>query len=145
MNNKSQEFANWYYENLLLGYTYDITLRDIFSAYEGQPFMSVNTVKEVDVDTRVIFIGHVDKIYSGTSRNGNKYLKLSVSDEAGIMDVMIFNKKMESCIVANNNELIKKQDIVIVKGVKKDGVVFADTIGAQMNRVYTKLTELKNL
>ena len=58
---------------------------------------------------------------------------------------MIFNKKMESCIVANNNELIKKQDIVIVKGVKKDGVVFADTIGAQMNRVYTKLSELKNL
>ena len=145
LNNKSQDFANWYYENLLLGYTYDITLRDIFSAYEGQPFMSVNTVKEVDVDTRVIFIGHVDKIYSGTSRNGNKYLKLSVSDEAGIMDVMIFNKKMESCIVANNNELIKKQDIVIVKGVKKDGVVFADTIGAQMNRVYTKLSELKNL
>ena len=145
LNSKSQDFANWYYENLLLGYTYDITLREIFSTYEGQTLMSVSTVKEIDVDSRVIFIGHVDKIYSGTSRNGNKYLKLTVSDEAGSVDAMIFNKKMESCIVANNNELIKKQDIVIVKGVKKDGVVFADTIGAQMNRVYTKLSELKNV
>ena len=29
-NNKSESFANWYYENKLLGYSYNNTLIDIF-------------------------------------------------------------------------------------------------------------------
>ena len=59
------------------------------------------------------------------------------------MKVMIFNDKMEDCKMINNG-LPKENEIVIVKGRKMDEVVFADVIGVQDNKVYTKLADLKN-
>ena len=50
---------------------------------------------------------------------------------------------MENSIAANNNKVFEKADIVIVSGTKKEDVVFADKIGCQTNKVYTKLSELK--
>ena len=37
----------------------------------------------------------------------------------------------------------KKGDIVVVRGKKKDGCVFADVIAVQTNKIYTKLSEIK--
>lgn len=141
-NSKSENFANWFYENLLLGYTYDITLRDIFQQYESKNLMSISTVSELE-DENVFYIGRVDEVRSGTSRNGNDYIKMTVSDDTSAMNTMIFSKRMENSIAANNNKMFEKGDIVIVSGTKKDDVVFADKIGCQTNKVYTKLSELK--
>ncbi len=141
-NSKSENFANWFYENLLLGYTYDITLRDIFQQYERKTLMSISTVSELE-DENVFYIGRVDEVRSGTSRNGNDYIKMTVSDDTSAMNTMIFSKRMENSIAANNNKMFEKGDIVIVSGTKKDDVVFADKIGCQTNKVYTKLSELK--
>ena len=141
-NSTSQSFANWYYENLLLGYTYDITLRDIFQQYESKNLMSISTVSDLENDN-VFYIGRVDKIHRGTSRNGNDYIKMTVSDHSSAINTMIFSKRMENSISANNNKVFEKGDIVIVDGTKKEDVVFANKIGCQTNKVYTKLSELK--
>ena len=55
---------------------------------------------------------------------------------------MIFNERKEQCRRINNG-YPKDKNIVIVKGIKKDGTIFADKITAQNNRIYTKLSELK--
>ena len=141
-NSKSESFANWYYEKMLLGYTYNKTLKDIFSTKRGG-LLSVRTVNELSERSSVVFIGQVDDCWKGKSKNGNKYYKLEISDETASTKVMIFNEKMDDCQSLNNG-LPQKKQIVIVKGSTADGVVFANLISVQDNKVYTRLSELKN-
>ena len=56
---------------------------------------------------------------------------------------MIFNDRMDDCKETNGG-FPKENQIVIVKGRKMDEVVFADVIGVQDNKVYTKLADLKS-
>lgn len=143
-NKYSETFANWYYEKHLLGYTYNKNLRDIFSDKKDD-LISLRQVEDSEADNRVSFIGTVDtKPYMGTSRNGNDYMRMFVEDETGSSKVMIFSRKLEECVVQNNGSPPEESNIVIVNGVKKDEVVFADRIAVQTNRIYTKLSELKN-
>ena len=142
-NKYSESFANWYYEKHLLGYTYNKSLRDIFSEKKDD-LLSLRTVEDCEIDDRVSFIGTVgDKPYFGTSRNGNDYMRMYVEDETGSMKVMIFSKKFEASIASNDGKAPEENNIVIINGVKKDEVIFADKIAVQSNRIYTKLSELK--
>ena len=142
-NKKSERFANWYYEKMLLGYTYNISLRDIF--IEKSPdLVSVREVVEADLQERLIFIGSIDDCFTGVSRKGTSYYKAMVSDETGTITTMIFNKKMESCEAMNPDGLPKKNEIVICKGTKFEDAIFADVISTQNNKIYTKLSELKD-
>ena len=142
LNSKSEFFANWYYEKMLLGYTYNKTLKDIFSS-KREGLISVRSVNGLAERNRVVFIGQIEDCWKGKSKNGNKYYKMDVADETATSKVMIFNDKMDDCQSINNG-LPQKGQIVIVKGSTADGVVFADLISVQDNKVYTKLSELKN-
>ena len=144
-NKKSERFANWYYENHLLGYTHGVTLQEIFSE-KRLGLRYINDIENSPIDSAAVFIGRVEeKPMSGVSRTAKKsrYLKLFVGDETGIIKVMIFNERMEDCKKINNGNPREGQ-IVIVKGVKKDGVIFAGVIGVQDNKVYTKLADLRS-
>ena len=141
-NKKSESFANWYYEKNLLGYTYNKTLKDIFSS-KGLKLLGIREVERLPKENNVFFVGVVEEAKSGVSREKKtKYLKCIISDETGSMKVMIFSKKLEECELLNNG-LPKEKNIVIVKGRKFDEVVFADLISIQDNKVYTKLSEIK--
>ncbi len=142
-NNRSESFANWFYENNLLGYTYGKRLIDIF-AEKTNGLMSVSEVEDSEVDEGVAFVGTIeDKPFFGKSRNDNEYMKVFIKDETAVMKVMIFNKKLAKMIVENANKHPEQGNIVIVRGVKKDEVVFADQIAIQTNKIYTKLSDLK--
>ena len=141
-NKKSESFANWYYEKNLLGYTYNKTLKDIFSS-KGLKLLGIREVERLPKENNVFFVGVVEEAKSGVSREKKtKYLKCIISDETGSTKVMIFSKKLEECELLNNG-LPKEKNIVIVKGRKFDEVVFADLISIQDNKVYTKLSEIK--
>tara|TARA_Y100000593_G_scaffold30239_2_gene59948 strand:- start:2705 stop:5290 length:2586 start_codon:yes stop_codon:yes gene_type:complete len=145
INKVSENFANWYYEKNLLGFTYNVSLHDIFSK-QRRGLCYINTVNEMAEGSSCAFIGRIeDKPYSGVSR-GKKtpYLKIFVGDETGSTKVMIFSQKMADCKRENGGVYPKENQIVIVRGRKMDEVVFADAIGVQDNKVYTKLSELKN-
>ena len=141
-NKVSESFANWYYEKNLLGYTYNKDLRDIFSD-KREDLMSLRDIEGLPTDSRVVFIGTVsEKPFFGSSKNGNNYMKLFVEDETAALKTMIFNKKLETC-KSMNDGFPKEKSIVIVKGTTKDEVLFADSISVQSNKIYTKLSELK--
>ena len=144
INKVSEDFANWYYEKNLLGFTYNVTLNDIFSK-ERDGLVYINEVNEMSERSPCVFIGRVeDKPYAGSSRaKKTPYLKLFIGDETGSVKVMIFSQKREDC-KRENGGFPKENQIVIVRGRKMDEVVFADAIGVQDNKVFTKLSELKN-
>ena len=147
-NRSNEDFANWYYENALLGYTHGKFLRKVSSEYSH--LESIEAALNKDERSRVNFIGTVEDTYSAKSRKGTPYLRLTIKDETGLCTVMVFTQKnrdnIANCKRDNGGILPVKKGIVIVKGTKMDGdTVFADLVRVQDQKIFMKLSEIKSL
>ena len=147
-NKRNEDFANWYYENALLGYTHGKFLRKVSPEYSH--LESIESALSKDDNSRVNFIGTVEDTYSAKSRKGTPYLRLTIQDETGVCTAMIFTQKnrdnIANCKRDNGGTLPVKKGIVIVKGMKKDGdTIFADLVITQDQKIFMKLSEIKNL
>ena len=147
-NRQNQDFANWYYENALLGYTHGKFLKNVSSEYSH--LQSIEECLSTEEGASVNFIGTVEDTFSSKSKKGTPYLRLQVQDESGVCKVMLFTQKNRDhiaiCREANGGSLPDKKSIVIVKGIKKEGeTVFASLIRAQDQKIFMKLSEIKNL
>jgi DNA polymerase-3 subunit alpha len=142
-NSKSEDLANWYYEKMLLGYTYNKSLKDIYSK-KREDLSYINDILDFSDNMRVTFIGMVQDTFSGVSKNKNKYFRCEVADETGSITSLLFKEKIDSCKNLNS-KMPEKPNIVIIKGTKKNDCVFANLISVQDQRIYTKLSELKNI
>ena len=142
-NRKCEDFANWYYERTLLGYTYNKSLRDIFS--KDIVLKSTIEINNAPPNTKVLLVGIVHEIKSGVSKKEKKtkYFRASISDEVGYTNVLLFNDSIEACKTMNGT-LPVEGNIVIVKGVRKSDAVFAETIIVQDHKIYIKLSDLKS-
>lgn len=142
-NNICQDFANLFYMTKLIGFTNGKRLIDIFL-----PKMSslepINTIKTYPEKTKCDFIGVIKEVKTGKSKNGNAYAKFLIADETSIIKSMIFKDKLEQC-KSLNTKLPKEEDVVIVRGTKmSEDMVFADSIACQQNKIYDKLSDLKD-
>ena len=70
-NSKSSSFANWYFENQLLGYSYSEDLRNIFSK-PGVSFTNLKDYRSKNRNSNLSIIGIVLDCFTSTSRAGNK-------------------------------------------------------------------------
>jgi len=142
-NSKSESLANWYYEKKLLGYSHANSLKTVYSS-KVPNLISIRDVSESNIGSRVLFISTVEDYYKGKSKKGSHYIRLTCSDETGSMTALQFNAKIEESKLING-KLPNKDDIVIIKGLKKDDAVFIDDIGIQSQKIFTKLSELKDI
>ena len=144
-NNKSESFANWYYEKKLLGYTYNKSLKDIF-AEKRENLKYVSDVLDEPVNSKVVLVGQIEEVFSGISKNAKKtrYVRLKVSDETNTISVLIFNDNIETNKLLNNRNF-EEGNIVIVKGSKRDDCIFGDLIAVQDHEIYMKLNDLKKI
>jgi DNA polymerase-3 subunit alpha len=145
-NKTNEAFANWYYENTLLGYTHGKALREVTPEYSHLD--SVEHCLNQEEGDPVSFIATVIDTFKSKSKKGTPYFKMTVKDETGESTVFLFAQKkkdhIEACKTMNNGELPSKKSIVIVKGTKKDGdTIFASLIKAQDQQIYMKLSEIK--
>jgi len=142
-NNKSESFANWFYENKLLGYSYDKTLKDIFVS--KMPNLKNTSEIFSGGGESIYLIGRVDEASEFVARNEKKTktFKMTVSDEMGSCSVLMFNDKIEMAKANNSDKLPEEGDIVIVKGNKKTDCIFAETVVIQTLKIYTRLSELQ--
>ena len=148
INKANKDFANWYYENELLGYTYGISLMDIFSKSESD-LIQISDMEDLDNNEAVAFVGTIfDTTGVRVSKNGNEYARFDIKDETGTTQVLIFNNKrnnnIDDCKDYNGGKLPEKKSIVLVKGTKKDDAVFADIVTVQDSKIYMKLGQLRN-
>ena len=142
-NSKSESLANWYYEKKLLGYSHANSLRKGYS--EKVPGLtSVYDVNNNRIGERVVFISTVADYFKGKSKKGSEYMRLLCSDETGNITCLQFNNKIDEGKLVNGR-LPVKDDIVIVRGSKRDDCVFIDDIGIQSQKIFTKLSELKDI
>lgn len=143
-NNKSESFANWFYENKLLGYSYDKTLNEIFKS-KMPNLITTAEISDAPNNQMLYVVGKVQESSEWVSKNEKKTrtFKMILADEYGSMPVLTFNDKIDLNKSLNNEQLPKEEDVVIVKGVKKQDCLFGDTISIQTLKIYTKLSELK--
>jgi DNA polymerase-3 subunit alpha len=144
-NNKSESFANWYYEKKLLGYTYNKNLKDIF-AEKRENLKYVSDVLDEPVNSKVALVGQIEEVFSGVSKNTKKtrYVRLKISDETSTISVLIFNDNIETNKLLNDRNF-EEGNIVIVKGSKRDDCIFGDLIAIQDHEIYMKLNDLKKI
>lgn len=144
LNSANEDFANWYYEKRLIGYTTSNNLKDIFKA-KNKHIKNLAEAMEVDDDEYVTFVAYVVDKYKGVSKNEKKtrYAKLQVSDERFYATVLLFNDTINECESMNEGSLPQKDNIVIIRARKKnDSTFFADIVSVQDKKIYLKLGEL---
>ena len=142
-NKFSESFANWYYENHLLGYSYGKTLRDIFVSKlpNLESIRTINTKEQGETATFVATVNN--KPATRMSKKGNRYFVADLGDESANIKVMMFGSRIDEC-EEQNGELPKEKNIVVVKGQKQeDDTVFANSITTQTNTIYTRFSEIE--
>jgi len=145
LNRQNEDFASWYYERELLGYSYSSSLVGIFRQQEPK-LKSIERVREHEDGDKVLFVGVVSEIYQGVARNEKKtkYLKISMNDETASITALAFAWKIDQ--LKEQENMPSEGDIVVVEGKKKkDSSVFIDRLVRQNAKAYLKLSELKDI
>jgi len=142
-NRKNEDFANWYYEKTLLGYTYGVYLKNIFLSRDPS-VINITEAKNMPINSKVSIVATVMDFRASKSKNGNDYIRLQTEDETDEITVMIFNDKIETgCRQLNDGVLPEKNSIVLAKGTVKEDCIFADFIVIQNWKIFMKLADLK--
>ena len=144
MNKRHIKYANWFFEEKLLGYSYSYTIREIF-AHEDD-FQSALQIRDLEERSFIKFVGAVTDIIKRTSRNGNKYARLQIQDESGMVNGLFLDSNREkrfTDFLNSGKKLPKKSDITIIHGVVGDDVVFINKIFPIGDKIYMKLSEIK--
>lgn len=147
-NRKHLELTNFYYERMLLGYSYSVKLHTLFEKYFSN-LVTISEIRDRHVDKdRVAFVAVISgKPIERTSVNKNKYAKFCLSDETGMLDAMVFNTKAQSKLdeikEKHGGKLPAKDSIVFCHGQKKGETVFLDNIADQCVQIYTKFGQIE--
>ena len=152
-NRKYEKFANWYFENKLLGYSPTISLKEVFSE-SGDRFGDSLDFRGLELNSKGRFIGVVSDLFKGISRNGNSYLKVMIRDEVGEYPVMLMDRRARdeqgrwgmndvlSRFNQKNPDGLAKDSIVIFDGSKAEDILFAHSFRVMNEKIYMKLSEI---
>ena len=144
MNKTHIKYANWFFEEKLLGYSYSYNVRQVFN-YE-EDFQSSEVIRDAENRANVKFVGSLVDIMRRTSRNNNKYARMQLQDECGLVNGLFLDGDREARLtnyLDSGKKLPKKGEVVIIYGSKGDDVVFIDKVFPLKDKIYMKLSELK--
>jgi DNA polymerase-3 subunit alpha len=143
-NSKAQNFADWYFEDQLLGYSYSQNLKNLFSQ-KNKNFLSFQKYESMSQNDSGMIIGKVSDCFVRVSRSGNKYMKVEVEEETGVFHCMLCNsrrgKKLDNFL--DTSRAPEKNNIVIAYGSKGDETFFLEGIKILDEKIYMKLADLK--
>jgi len=143
LNSRNELLASFFYEKMLLGFSYSSTLKIVL----GDLYSDVRNLDEIDkyvpIKGRFELISEVKDVLEGKSKNGNKYLKMKVSDETGSKTVMLLGDKL--AVYLKEMDAPKEDDILYIKGTKGEDILWINEMEIQNHKAYTKLSELKNI
>ena len=154
-NKKYEKFANWYFENKLLGYSPTIPLKEVFSE-SGTDFGDSTDFKNLSIDHHNRFIGVISDYFKGVSQRGNEYIKCMIRDEVGEYPIMIMDRRARDAsgnwTSLNTLSSIKekypagllKDSIVVFYGSKGEDILFCSRLEVVDEKIYMKLSDLKS-
>lgn len=144
-NVKYENFANWYFEKKLLGYSYSCRLKNVFKNESGNIKDSLH-YESMENGERAKFIGVAEDSFRKVSANGNQYIKILLSDEVGSFPVMMVDsvrKRTCTLYLEEGNKAPDKDNIVVVVGRKAQDILFVDSMSIVDEKICMKLGDLK--
>ena len=145
-NTSHIKYANWHFEEKLLGYSYSHNIRDIFSSGDSVSFHTSEDIANSSARRRIKFVGTVTDVIKRTSRNGNKYARLEMKDDVGpVCGLFLDSDRNERLTeyISSGKKLPNKGDVAIITGDVGEDIVFVDSINTVKEKIYMKLSELK--
>jgi len=149
-NRKQEKFANWFFERKLLGYSYTHRLTEVF---EGQKLDNLLHSVNLDEGSPGRFIAVISDLIKRRSRNGNDYIKFSLTDETASVDAMLLNGRQrtdggwkQNNRVDNflsNNKMPKKESIIVFSARKGEDILFMENLSIIDERIFMKLSDIK--
>ena len=91
-------------------------------------------------------VGIVKEARKKTSRNGNNYLFIKLSDEYGQISCRLMDGRQDNMTRYYEGEgrTPKEDEIVIVYGNKSEDSIFLNTLSILNEKIYTKLYDLES-
>lgn len=146
-NSQYEDFANWWYERSLLGFSYSKSLKKIFKP-ACPHLMSIEEFNQIEGNhTRGIIVGFVNNIVEGVSRNKKRYTKFIIEDGTGQLTGLVFDDKDGPGLrteLKKSNKIPKKGQIAAFRGKKFEEIMIIDDSSPQDEKIYLKLADLKN-
>ena len=89
-------------------------------------------------------IAVVEDSFSRKSKNGNDYLKLTLSDEFGRYDAILVDGRFKNFTkFKNRSKMPEKTNIVIFLGSKGEDIIFLEELSIVDEKIYMKLSDLR--
>ena len=141
-NRKYEDFANWYFEKSLLGFSYS---NELIKCFGNQTNLKNSIyINSAENGTMIKSIAVVEDSFSRKSKNGNDYLKLTLSDEYGRYDaILVDGRKKNFTKFRSKNNLPEKTNIVVFLGSKGDDIIFLEELSIVDEKIYMKLSDLR--
>jgi len=145
-NKEKQRFANWVFENKLLGYTPSIRLKTVFEEPECT-FTDCLEFTSVFKDETVKMVGTIDDIYKGkTKKNGTTFYRFQLKDEVGKISALFMDggrKQRLSDYLEDGGKIPEKEDIVVFTGRKGDDILWLENLSILDEKIYMKLSDVE--
>ena len=145
-NKDNEDFANWYFENKLLGYNPTVKLKSVFKEPESN-FTDCLELTSVFNGDRVKIVAIIEDVYKGKSRKNNStFYRFQIKDDVGRTTGLFMDGgkvKRLTNYVQKGNKIPEKDDIVIFTGQKGDDIVWIDNINILENKIYMKLSDVE--
>ena len=80
------------------------------------------------------------------SQNGNKYVSLEINDEKGSIKGLLMDTRRQLKLTEylNSGRVIPtKGEVIEIRGVKGDGIIFVNDIRSFKDKIYMKLSHVK--
>lgn len=144
VNSKSEKLANFFYERLLIGYSYSEKLFDIFKK-SCPDLINIQEALDTFEEEQVVTVGIIEELTEWVSRNEKKTkcCKIKLVDEAASLTCMFFNDTILDIKENSGGKLPKENDIVALRGVKKKDAIFVNSLFLQSEHIFLKHSELK--
>ena len=145
-NKNHEKFANWVFENKLLGYTPTIRLKTIFQQSECT-FTDTMEFQSAFKEDRVKMVGVVDDVYKGKTKKSNStFYRFQLKDEVGSVSAMFLDGGKHQRLTEYLEDGLKipeKESIVVFTGRKGDDVLWIESIGILDDKIYMKLSDIE--
>lgn len=141
-NSKNEELTNYWHEKEYLGFSYSHRLFDILKK-KFPDMISIYEAKTELNETKVTIGGEISEIRTGTSKNKNKYIKISLYDGTDKFDAMMMERYFEVNNQLNAGKEFQVGDIVLLSGKKSSDIIFADRIVNQNVFIANKISQFK--
>jgi DNA polymerase III alpha subunit len=140
-NKRNENYARYYFEKKLLGYSYSSQLIDLYKEECPDLVTTLEALTSLDRE-KIHIVGEVTDVIEGISKEKkNHYLKYNIKDNLGKISVMLFNDGIEEHVNANNRKA-KEGDIIVVRGAKKGTAIFANAVGIQDLEIFEKISQV---